>query len=247
VYASSDFSGPISISEITFYNHNVVGPLSPENGIYTISLSTTSAPVNGLSSNMDDKIGADDVKLFTGKLPALAPGPGGELDFFLRKSFFYDPQDGNLLLNVVSHNASDADLPLSLDTANFSGLFSRAYANGDPRNALMDPGGLVTGLNTVSPVPVPSVGAGLPGLLALGSLLVWWGTPSSIRMNLACSPEVPDTRLGPARVELIASALVMIASRSVRSGVRMLASTSVNVARRILTAKWESVPGDAKA
>jgi hypothetical protein len=40
-------------------------------------------------------------------------------------------------------------------------------------------------LPAVSPVPVPSVGAGLPGLLALGSLLVWWGTPSSIRMNLA--------------------------------------------------------------
>jgi len=119
-------------------------------GTYTISLSTTSASVNGLSTNLANNIGADNVILFNGTLPAIA---GGQLDISLSGSFLYNPSAGNLLLNVVSNDVCCGFAFLDQNSNN-GGVFSRAYG---------------------SAVPGPIAGAGLPGLIvATGGLLGWW-------------------------------------------------------------------------
>jgi PEP-CTERM motif len=69
------------------------------NGTYTISLSTTSAPVNGLSSNMSNNIGADNTTIFSGPLPTYVAD--STLTFSLATPFVYDPSQGNLLLNIT--------------------------------------------------------------------------------------------------------------------------------------------------
>ena len=49
IYAASDFSGPITITNLEFYDTQGLNPgASPNTGTYTISLSTTSTPVDGL-------------------------------------------------------------------------------------------------------------------------------------------------------------------------------------------------------
>jgi len=171
VYASSNFSAPMLINEISFYTTIIPGG-SAANGTYIISLSTTSAAVNGLSSNMASNIGLDSVVVFQGTLPGLG---GGELDIFFSTPFLYNPLGGNLLLDVVSNDATGGSL--ALDGSSGGGLFSRAYAQGNPSNAQTDDFGLVTGFNFTIPsaVPGPIAGAGFPGLiLACVGLLGWW-------------------------------------------------------------------------
>ena len=48
VYSQDVFSKPILIKELTFYRYPLAEPNILANGIFNISLSTTTAPVNGL-------------------------------------------------------------------------------------------------------------------------------------------------------------------------------------------------------
>ena len=68
-------------------------------GTYQVSLSTTSKPVNGLSSNLASNIGADNTVIFTGNLG----GTGTVSSFTITGTapFVYDPAAGNLLVDIV--------------------------------------------------------------------------------------------------------------------------------------------------
>lgn len=158
VYAASDFSGPITITDLAFYNTQDPGG-EPDTGTFTISLSTTSAAVDGLNlSDLAANIGPDNTQVYSGSLPALS---GGVLQIDLSTPFTYNPENGNLLINIYSTDASTSSTPLYLDARNgtATGQFSRAYS-GDPDGIFSADYGLVTGFSTGSGViPEPSTWA----------------------------------------------------------------------------------------
>jgi len=174
VYNSNNFSGPILITDITFYHHNFAGG-SLNGGTYNLSLSTTTAAVNGLSSTFANNLGANNTVVFSGGLPGFA---AGEVDLFLSTPFLYDPGQGNLLLDVFGTNVTAGGVFLDARSGTAGTIFSRMV---DDIATGTSSYGLVTGLNAA--VPAPLAGAGLPGLiLAGGGLLGWWRR----RKKIAC-------------------------------------------------------------
>jgi hypothetical protein len=156
VYASTDFSGTIAIRSISFYDHNFDSGLAAtlETGTFTISLSVTSKAVGTLSvgspAALLSNITGANTPLFTGTLPG-SLAFGSQLDFILTSPYFYDPSQGNLLLDVVaSPNGHIGDIDTFFDAHNgdFGGLSSRAFVSTDG-GAGFDGWGLVTGFNEV--------------------------------------------------------------------------------------------------
>ena len=151
VYAAANFSGPLSIAGLSFYNTNFLNGGSVAAGNFTISLSTTSAGVNALSTDFVSNRGGNFTQVFNGSLPALA---GGRLDITLSSAFTYDPGAGNLLMEAFAPAAFSAS-PLFLDTRNGTagGVFSRVYStDGTTFSANR---GLVTGFTSAGAVPEP--------------------------------------------------------------------------------------------
>ncbi len=167
VYGSSNFPGPLSINGLVFYNSAPTG--TPLGGDFTISLSTTSAPIGGLARPAASNIGADNTIVFTGALPSLS---GNQFIIQFSTSFNYDPSHGNLLLDVTGTNlVSNGGLALD---ENLSGLyFSRLYGADGAFGSGTDNKGLVTGFEFgAAPVPGPTPGAGIAGLACLALAVV---------------------------------------------------------------------------
>ena len=170
IYNSTNFNSSININEITFYNSIAPGG-TPMTGTFDIYLSTTTAQVSALPTDVPAGFPASLTDVFHGSLPSVS---ASRLDFNLFTPFFYDPSLGNnLLLTVVSFDFAQQPNPLFLDADAVPAgtIFSRRFSAGGGNSNL----GLVTGFNDPSPVPSPIAGAGLPGLiLASGGLLGWW-------------------------------------------------------------------------
>jgi opacity protein-like surface antigen len=164
VYDDSAFSGPLSISQLTFYNTMLPGG-TPVPGAFQIFLQTTSQQVGGISVNFPDLSGA--TKVFDGAIPLLS---NGRLDFSLSQSFDYDPSLGNLMLIVQDFNFRPSGSPMFLDSDTTNTVNSSRHYSGPngPSGNLRT--GLVTGFNDVQ-VPEPSTWAFmLFGLAGLGFL-----------------------------------------------------------------------------
>lgn len=161
VYDASFFgSSPVLIDSLTFYAASTTGETG--NGDFTLSLSTTSAAVNGLSANMVDNLGADNTVIFSARLPAFSP----LLIFQLVQPFVYDPTQGNLLLDITLSGVTQfKHAPYVAHNGGFVG--SSRMVNGN--TAGTDGFGLVT---TFGIVPEPATWAmlatALPGVLAFG-------------------------------------------------------------------------------
>jgi hypothetical protein len=164
VYLGSLFGGPVTIGAITFYTQ---GSGQNADGTYTLSLSTTSAPVNGLDTNMANNVGPDVDTFFVGTLPAYVPN--STMTFTLATPFSFDPSLGNLLLDVqLSGVTSDSGAPFVAQNGDFGGDSSR-MVNGSATQT--SHWGLVTTFVAGAAVPEPgSLGLCLIGAVAGGGL-----------------------------------------------------------------------------
>jgi hypothetical protein len=95
VYSQADFTGPVQINSISFFSDPGYSNQSIT-GTYTLDFSTTSASTSrgagGLSTNYASNIGSDNALFFT--------GPVINTLVFNGTPFFYNPAQGNLLLDV---------------------------------------------------------------------------------------------------------------------------------------------------
>jgi MYXO-CTERM domain-containing protein len=160
VYLSSQFGGaPLSIDAITFYTGSFGGPNA--DGTYVMSLSTTSAPVDGLDPNMANNVGPDNQTFFNGALPPFVLN--STITYTLATPFTYNPAGGNLLLDIqISGVTNDSSAPYVAQNGDFGGLSSRMVNGGAGGTTGY---GLVT---TFSVGPVSSVPE--PGTMSMAAM-----------------------------------------------------------------------------
>jgi len=175
VYSSSQFSNSITITNLEFFNtqYNSLSTAMPS-GNWQISLSTTSADWNTLSSSFASNIGSDNTVVFNGNLsqPWVF---GNTLSITLSTPFTYDPANGNLLMDVFGlgiSSSGDIFFDTNGDNGGFYGgntFMARLYNSGSG-NTVNSGYGLVTEFSSTA-VPLPGavwlLGSGLAGLAGL--------------------------------------------------------------------------------
>jgi hypothetical protein len=175
VYSRSQFSNSITITNLEFFNTAFnSGATAMPSGNWQISLSTTSADWNSLSSTYASNIGADNTMVFNGNLSQ--PWTfGNTLSITLSTPFTYDPANGNLLMDVVGSGITGPSFDIYFDTngynsggSNGNTFLGRAFNGGGVGAVVVDSGyGLVTEFST-NAVPLPPsvflLGSGLLGL-----------------------------------------------------------------------------------
>ena len=147
VYSSTNFSGPITITDLEFFNtvDHTGGGTDAQAGSYLISLSTTQAAVGGLdSTDLSNNLGPDNTTVYLGDVPTLS---GGVLRFVLTTPFTYDPSKGNLLLDIGIDYGDTGDL-IYFDENGASGLASRASSQ---NGGFADGEAIVTRFSTAVP------------------------------------------------------------------------------------------------
>lgn len=156
VYTNSLFSGPITITGLEFFNTEFnSGATAMNTGTFTISLSTTTADWDTLSTTPANNIGAGETQVFSGSL-AQPWAFGDTLTIDFSTPFTYTPGPGaNLLMNIVATGTGDAGGIIAFDfngtVADPDGIFGQ-YRNETSLggNQVLSGGGLVTGFTTES-------------------------------------------------------------------------------------------------
>lgn len=162
-------------------------PFSATASALEIVLSTTAAPVTGLSSTFADNLGADQTVVFSGPVPLASGGrtgdPGADFDIVLPLglSFSYDPSMGNLLLQLrASGSLTDAMGAIQFDTWHTNGaaeVSSLLAFDSNSASGNVFPIGMATRFD-VEGLAVPEPGRGL--LFAAG--LVFLMSPARGRL-----------------------------------------------------------------
>jgi hypothetical protein len=164
VYTAGAFSGPITITELKFFNTEYnSGATAINPATWAISLSTTSADWNTLSGTFAANIGPDNTTVFSGSL-AQPWAFGDTLTIVLSTPFVYDPGDGNLLMDVMQSGGSIDDGMVDFDVGDGTTVMSRMTAP----DVIWQGYGLITGFTTLSTIPEPAtlalLGLALAGL-----------------------------------------------------------------------------------
>ncbi|HLK67952.1 MAG TPA: PEP-CTERM sorting domain-containing protein [Bryobacteraceae bacterium] len=176
VYAADQFPGAGLIDSIAFRPDGPLGEMfSLSIANIEIDLSTTQAAPDALSDTFADNVGPDNTVVYSGPLTLSSAntGPaGGPKDFDIvinfMTPFFYNPGNGNLLLDVKNNSGTPSGLAGGFDSEfDFGDSVSRVHGDiGSPTASVNDTEGLVT---EFSVVPEP----GTLALLFIGSLLVF--------------------------------------------------------------------------
>ncbi|HEY1886101.1 MAG TPA: PEP-CTERM sorting domain-containing protein [Roseiarcus sp.] len=147
LYAAADFSGPITIDDLEFFTVPDSGTGTPNPGVFTISLSTTSAQVNALSTTLSSNLGSNNTAVYDATLPAVQ---SGVLTIILTTPFTYNPANGNLLIDLVETTPYTGGPAFEFNGAS-GGLFSGGYSG--QTIPVTNDSGLVTGFSTVPEPP----------------------------------------------------------------------------------------------
>ena len=179
VYGASDFqaiqNGGGLISDLYFH------PFKPLGGLFIIitnlqiNLSTTAKQPDGLSLTFAQNLGGDDKVVFSGPLQ-LRTGTGvgdASIGIHLSTPFYYNPNAGNLLLDVRNFGDSGFGPIYGTDLAAENSLGDTvSLVAGQPVGASLAEGSSTYGLVTLfSVTPVPEPNSFL--LLILGGFPVW--------------------------------------------------------------------------
>jgi hypothetical protein len=167
IYASTEFSGPILISGIAFRpDATFGGAFSSTLPNVQISLSTTSAAVDGLSPTFANNVGGNVSTVFSGALSlssSFTGPPNGPKAFDIlitfATPFLYDPALGNLLLDVRNFSGGTTtsfDAQSSPTPDPISRVFSVSSSGVNDPTGVVNSDGLVTKFVTLTPVPEPS-------------------------------------------------------------------------------------------
>ena len=166
VYSASAFPGALTIESITFFFDPAFGGSSNIlSGDYNFYLSYSANPVGGLSTTLADNVSGVQALFFTGHTDGTdSADPSATI---IGTPFFYDPANGDLLLEVVASN--QANVPNGPDNGFFqadgsAAVISRAFCvTGLECDA--GSGALVTEFNAALPEPLTLslFGAGLAG------------------------------------------------------------------------------------
>jgi hypothetical protein len=164
VYGAGQFSGPVTISEISFIAW-MAGDVAATT--YTFSLSTTSKPVNGLdTTTLANNVGTDNTLVKTLDIPTPRHFVADSFfDVFFDIPFDYHPATGNLLLQIQVGAVNHASEIYFKSWNGQSGApFSRATDSSPV--AASNNYGLVTKFTFIpEPGAFTLVGAGLAALL----------------------------------------------------------------------------------
>src|SRR2546430_355240 len=163
VYAASQFGalppGGTNLIGIAFRVDAGFGGFSSPLPAGQINLSTTAQTPDGLSATFANNIGTDDTVVFSGPLSLSSSATGSPAAFDVvinfSSSFFYNPDRGNLLLDVRNSGGGNISQP---DAVSLTGdSVSRLYGSGTSTTGGADSAGLVTEFLYRAPGQAPAV------------------------------------------------------------------------------------------
>ena len=169
VYASTNFTGPLMVRSLTFYNSVSPGGTLVD-ATYSFTLSTTPKAVNALETTFENNPGGDSQLFWQGRLQGQVEGSLT----ITGTPFEYRPSLGNLLLEVrrlTPGTALTGGVAFDAHNGTAGGDFSRMsnyYSYTNPDYNLNQ--GLVTGFSDEAAVPEPASVL----LLSSGLAALWW-------------------------------------------------------------------------